>query len=1346
MEIFDAAYEDSRLTELSTGPAQAMMDAWGPIVEEINSKSGQNFSNPGVVANSDRNYQKRRSLIVDYVTKNPDMFPDLQDVGERDFRAMGQQIAKDARQEYQDIMGRSTDSWLDNLVPEIHGGFASFFHDPVMYLTLPAGIATSGAKTILGLGLREFVVGAGTEAAIQPAVAAWYEELGYDYGYKDFLQRVALGGAFGFGFGVAVPGAAIGIRMTADQMQKGIQAFKKSGYKPNTNAKAAEDLNDVVTGIEEDNPLVSPVRQELDDAEAKLEQGSAEIQERIDALGLEDLEQAAARDSDLEHIERSIAADEAVKTNSIPVINESAAAPISDAKLKTMGYQVHSARDFSPDELQVDANIFQYKSGGDEFGVTDALKGVTEWDQVRAGTALVYEFADGSRYVADGHQRLGLAKRIQAQDPAQKPMIHAYVIKEVDGVMPAEARVIASIKNIVEGTGSAIDAAKVLRVDPSKIDQMNLPPTSNLVRQARELVNLSDDVFMAVVNGVVQPNHAAAIGRLIPEDADMQQAAMSVLAKSDPDNEFQAEAIVRQVREAGFEKVVTESLFGDETFAESFVIERAKVLDRAQKQIRKDKAAFQNLIYNAQRIEEEGNTLSKANNARRVSNEAQTLAVLQALANARGPISEALTAAARAARESGSYAEPTRRFLDAVRKSAAEGDFDRLTSGDVGRNFNDTPQSSPRQTQAEPAVEGFEEPNGVAAQQQASQLFDDVQASVAAAIREFDEDAYIRLINPENLRIPDEQLGQWTVADMETVDIPFGVETITTVDGVEYVRSGNNIYAIDLEDGLVGYMLREEDGSTLNVAVEARGRGIGGNLSYLYRSQDPKAYSGGLSAAGEAIARKTFRRLAEVNLKPDPLLYFEKTEDSVDLPVSQLVPVRARPEGVFNSKVFMAQAAGGTRTKRQPIEVRDMGDGTYRLWDGNSTYAVAVEAGFETIPARILSLEEYKAAAQAKNKERILDPQGKEKKRVVTIQDGEEAVMAQFVSEMKLRQNLQSFDDMMVRGERNHNELNQAAAEIAKDLGLDFAAAPVKTAESAMRKLRDKYMFNPEIHNEADFVGKMTDIARAGVIISKPEDVNNFLKALNKKYHVIDEGFAFTPAGYFDAKAIIVMPDGQLAEFQFWPPGMLPAKEAADLTPFGYARTFVDDGEIKEFKGGHKLYEIERDATLPDEVRARATLDMRKLYGAVIDELPASFDSMLLAMGRSRKLAPSKTPIDSASASDISGERSSISMAEGEPGPAQMPARSFQTNADRLSSEIAASDEPSTLKNLTNDTSELSVSDLVTTSNLDEKLPTGRLFEDESGNLSVETQTLRELQDEFDLDQAKVDRFKDCVA
>lgn len=1351
-EIREAAFEDARRAELSTGSFQSLKDVWSPIVEEVEQKSGQSYHNPAWVQDVPEYYQKRVQSLIDEVKANPDKYPDLQDIDTRDFREEAKTVTREGRDELQKLLNRSTDSWLDNTAAEMVGGFQAFFQDPLFYATLPLGLIGAEARSVLGLATREAIIGAGTEAALQPSVAKWYKELGYDYTYEDFVQRVALGGAFGATFAVGFSGIGKGITLTAEQAQKGLEAFRKAGYKDTPNMKAAENLADIGENIEADNPLVSPVRRELDEAQAKLEESSAEMQARIDALGLDDLERAAAKDSDLEHIERSIAADEAVKANEAPRMSAEPNAPIRDEVLQTMGYQVHAARDFSPDELQVDPDLFQYKSGGDEFGVTEALQGISTWDQVRAGTALVYEFADGRKYIADGHQRLGLAKRIAAQDPSQKPMLHAYVLREVDGITPSEARVIASLKNIVEGTGSAIDAAKVLRVSPDKIDQMNLPPTSALVRQAKDLVNLSDDVFMAVVNGVVSPNHAAVIGRLVPEDADMQQAAMSVLAKADPANEFQAEAMVRQVRAAGYERVVQDGLFGEESFAESFVIERAKILDQAQKQIRRDKAAFQNLVSNANRLEQEGNVLQKTNNERRVTNEAQTLAVLQALANARGPLSDALNAAARQARESGGYAEPTRGFLDAVRRAADEGDFDRLTAGDVGRTFDDSPQSSFKQDEAEPSLEGFEEPAGIAAQQQADQLFADIQASVAAASRELDEDAYIRLINPENIRIADDARPRLFSADMEGM-IPqekINQENfITRTDnGISYYKDQNNIFAVysDMEgDVVVGYSIRTDEGTELAVAQDFQNQGIGSELSYLYRSQDPKAYSGGLTAAGEAIARKTFRRLANIELKNDPLLYFEKTEDSIDLPVSQLVPVRARPEGIFNSKVFMAQAAGGTRTKRQPIEVRDMGDGTYRLWDGNSTYAVAVEAGFSTIPARVLTPEEYKAAAQAKNKERILDPQGKEKKRIVTVQDGEEAVMAQFVSEMKLRQNLESFDDMMVRGERNHNELNQAAAEIARDLGLDFKVAPVKTAESAMRKLRDKYMFNPEIHNEADFISKMTDIARAGVIISKPEDVDNFLKALNKKYHVIDEGFAFTPAGYFDAKAIIVMGDGQLAEFQFWPPGMLPAKEAADLTPFGYARTFVDDGEIKEFKGGHKLYEIERDATLPDEVRAKATLDMRKLYGAVIDELPASFDSMLLAMGKSRKSAPSKMPKDSASASDISGERSSISMAEGEPGPAQMPARSFQTNADRLSSEIAASDEPSTLKNLTNNTSELSVTDLVTTSNLDEPIPVGRSIQDEFGETSVETQTLREMQAEFETDQRILDRFEGCV-
>ena len=41
----------------------------------------------------------------------------------------------------------------------------------------------------------------------------------------------------------------------------------------------------------------------------------------------------------------------------------------------------------------------------------------------------------------------------------------------------------------------------------------------------------------------------------------------------------------------------------------------------------------------------------------------------------------------------------------------------------------------------------------------------------------------------------------------------------------------------------------------------------------------------------------------------------------------------------------MRRALAGAGGKRQGLSVRDDGDGTYTLLDGNSTYAVAMENG-----------------------------------------------------------------------------------------------------------------------------------------------------------------------------------------------------------------------------------------------------------------------------------------------------------------------------------------------------------------------------------------------------------------
>lgn len=1434
-----ASFENDALNEIGGSKAESYSEIWGPIVDEIAEQGGPLFRNPGNVVYNNSHYEQRKNRIFNYIDENQDAYPDLEDIRERDFDVLAQGLSQQSRQEFQELDKRSPG--VLNLAAQFAGSAGAFFKDPAMLVTMPVGLLSIGAKSMLGIAVREAAIGAGTEAINQVGVQKWYEELGYDYTYNDFISRVGLAAGFGAALPIAITGAGKTTKMTYRQMKKGLQVLKGAGAPETPAMRAAEQSIDRIEAIEADNPLQGyssrSTRALTEDEYAselgKLVEAEAQLKVRLDEakadydglidvaikrrdsgdmsaeefqkmsdfisqeIGYKEIQKEYANqvsrreqfeteqsdlanavddvDAELEHQSRTVEADEAVLFNELPNIPDMPTAAVSTTAFESLGVPVAGARDFDPDELGVDANLFQYKSGGDEYGVTEALRGITQWDQVRAGTALVYEFADGRKVVADGHQRLGLAKRIKDQDPNQAPKIHAYTLRESDGWTPEEVRVIAALKNIAEGSGKPVDAAKILRVDPSKIDQLNLPPQSALVRQARELVNLSDETFMMVVNGVVPANYAAVVGRMIPDDPDLQEAALRVLASQEPGNEFQAQAMVGQVREMGAQKMTQDGLFGEETFAESFFAERAKVLDRALKDIRKDKAAFNNITKNAERLEAEGNVLEKANNQRRIDNEQKTLQLLQALANAKGPLSDALTAAARAARESGSYAGPTRKFIDDVRAAVTAGDLDRLTASDVGRFVDGPSEVRPSAAKTEPEIELFDEPAGQGVTRQADQLANDfltpektsVDREIVEMIRksvdEFDEDAYIRLINPEGLRIPGEDVGTWTFDDMQEKDILPGRPTeLAVIDGIAYEKVGNNIYARDVDefDGeLVGYMEKADDGSDLNVAEEYRGRGIGGQLSFLYRSQNPKMASGGLSAAGEATARAAFRKMKEMSfIENDVDKYFTKTDDSIDIPVAQLTPTRARPEGVFGAKVFMARAARGEMSKRPPIEVRANEDGTYTLRDGNSTYAVAVDAGWDTVPVRVLTDEQYAKAAQTKAIDRVLNPGGKDKARTVTKQPGEDSEFSLFEFEMLKRQQFQSFDDVMERSRKNHQLFNETIEEITGELDIPFnvkredgviTVPPLKKEEDVRRKLVDKYGAPEGDMNPVDWLYNVTDVARSGMSITKPGDVKAVLDALNdRKFHVLDENFNKTPAGYFDAKALVQAPDGQLMELQFWPPGMLAAKESVDLTEFGYPAKYFDEkaGKEKPFVGGHKLYEIiqDRAKTATKAQIEKAKADSKVIYGRVAAELGPEFYPLLDMLGIDRKSALKSSARLDASDSDISTDLSSPSMRPGDAAP-QEPDTGFQTNTEALSSDIAASDMPSTLKNLTDDTSDLIVSDLDNAGKAAELYPTGRVVENDDGELVVEMQSAAELKAEFDHDQDVLDRFRDCV-
>jgi predicted kinase len=312
---------------------------------------------------------------------------------------------------------------------------------------------------------------------------------------------------------------------------------------------------------------------------------------------------------------------------------------------------------------------------------------------------------------------------------------------------------------------------------------------------------LSHDAFGAVINEVIPSNYGAIVGRILGDRPELQQAAISVLARAEPANVFQAEAIVRQVREADVDVATQQSLFGEEMVVESLYTERARVLDRAVKTLRQDRAAFANLVRNAENIESAGNVLDRSVNQRRADLDGQAIALVQTLANRKGPLSDALSDAARLARDTGSYGASTRQFVESIRRAITDGDFERLTSGEVGRVVNDTPPSGRSEVGKEPSLAGFDEPtgHGPAVEQQADDLtremFPEPEPAQAVEVGSIDELRALVQANADRAQLDQHPTVVRALEEMdarpETIDLPgyasneWHSSRIYTIDGQE---------------------------------------------------------------------------------------------------------------------------------------------------------------------------------------------------------------------------------------------------------------------------------------------------------------------------------------------------------------------------------------------------------------------------------------------------------------------------------------------------------------------------------------------------------------------------------
>lgn len=304
---------------------------------------------------------------------------------------------------------------------------------------------------------------------------------------------------------------------------------------------------------------------------------------------------------------------------------------------------------FDAAALNTDAKRFQYKDNGDEQGVTTALKSVSKWDAAKANQVIVWEQADGTLFVVDGHQRSGLARRLIEQGKESQISLPGILYREADGVSAEDVRAIAAAKNIAEGSGSALDGAKVLRSRPELLDG-SIPLTDRKGKQAANLARLDDEPFRMVINEVVPENQGAIVGELIPNDAARQTAAMKAIARFEPRNETETTALVQRVVQsevAKSESGAQASMFGDLESADSTAGEEMKIVARAIAELKKDKALFSRVTENAARLEAEGSVIAR-DKAASVAQDSEAFAKLvSSNAYSAGPIRDALTTAAK---------------------------------------------------------------------------------------------------------------------------------------------------------------------------------------------------------------------------------------------------------------------------------------------------------------------------------------------------------------------------------------------------------------------------------------------------------------------------------------------------------------------------------------------------------------------------------------------------------------------------------------------------------------------------------------------------------------------------
>lgn len=636
----EAGWEDARRTRNYTARTEAVRQALYARHRAIRAATGVNIARSA-----------NWSTAPDFADVNTD-----QAAGEQAYEAAIAKLRQDQPQAmsgietrgqlfarlnrtFADVRGRSDQAGSDHPVANFVGEAAGAISDPI---NLMAGIATAGlgeGLPLLGRVGLQVLSNSAVEAAQVPGRMAEAAKIGPAYSFGQGAFDVATAGVGAGGFELLGAGAKAAFkaafRDAADPAARGaVHALD--------DADRAETMFQGLSGETRDAGLAAL------DAGALRPPATEPAQELGDLFG--DAPQGA-RDR--------------------PLQDPGGGSRVT-GEAEYYGRPIQQAS-FDPREIATDAARFQYKAEADAAGVTARLRGVDAWDPTSSGKIIVFEDADGRRFVADGHQRRALALRME--EKGFDARLDGYLFRAADGWTARQVRTIAALKNIREGSGTILDAAKIFRDAPEALGDRSLPVTGDFISQARNLARLEPEAFGAVVNKVIPERYAAEIGAMAAARPDLHPALVKLMREAEPGSIEEARALVS---EAMLDDWVSREGEQADFFGglppESTTIARAKVKAAVAGALRKDAKIYGQLVKHADAIEAGGNVLLRDANETAAAVNRTALEVLSRLSLRAGDVGEAMAAAAREVIAGKRPGDAARGVVQMVRHRLASGD------------------------------------------------------------------------------------------------------------------------------------------------------------------------------------------------------------------------------------------------------------------------------------------------------------------------------------------------------------------------------------------------------------------------------------------------------------------------------------------------------------------------------------------------------------------------------------------------------------------------------------------------------------------------------------------------